>query len=61
MVLTLLQKQNLQTQVQSGKRVATVAYNPAGGTGPETAATSAGWVQFARTDTATLVEVIYTK
>lgn len=61
MVMTEAQKKSLQTLVQSGKKVATVAYNPAGGTGPETAATSAGWVEFQRTTSANLVEIIYTK
>ncbi len=56
------QKKALQALVEAGAEVSTVAYNPATVIGdPEGIATSAGWVQFQREDTPTLVEVVYTR
>lgn len=61
MVLTLAQKQALAVKAKAGKKIATTAYNPAVGTGPETKATAAGWAQEQRQATANLVEVIHSK
>lgn len=62
MDMTLAQKQTLQSMVQGGKQVATVAYNPTTVVGtPETDATNAGWVVYLRQATTYLVEVVYTK
>jgi len=59
---TLAQKQYLETQLESGHQVIYVAYNPATIVGtPEQNATSAGFVEYYRESSATLVEIIYTK
>lgn len=52
----------LNTYLEAGHLVYSIAYNPATVTGdPEGAALAAGLTQYYREDTATLVEVIYTK
>lgn len=62
MDMTLAQKQALETLVKSGKKVASVAYNPNTVVGdPEAAAVAQGWVEYMRQDRAQLVEVVYTK
>lgn len=62
MNMTLLQKQALQALVEAGAEVATVAYNPVTVVGtPEANAIADGWTEFQRADTATLVEVVYTR
>jgi hypothetical protein len=56
------QKQTLETIVEGGAEVSTVAYNPSSVTGdPEGDAISTGWVQYARQASASLVEVVYTR
>ncbi len=61
MNLTLVQMQNIQTQMASGQMVYSVAYNPAvvGSTAPETNATGRGLTQFSRTANATYAGVVY--
>lgn len=60
--MTLLDKQNLQTLVEAGAEVVTVAYNPLTVLGdPEQDALDAGFTEFYREDTVNLVEVVYTK
>ena len=59
---TLADKQALEAIVETGVQVSEVAYNPTTVVGsPEAAAIAAGWVQYYREATATLVEVIYTR
>lgn len=59
---TELQKKALQTSVEGGAEVTTVAYNPNTVTGtPEADAIADGWVEYYREDTADLAEVIYTR
>ena len=56
------QKVALQALVEAGAQVAEVAYDPSTVVGdPEGDAVAAGWGLYMREDTATLVEVIYTK
>ena len=58
----LTQKQALESLVEAGAKVSTVAYNPNTVVGdPEATAISNGWVEYYREATANLVEVIYTK
>lgn len=55
-------KKDLQAIVEAGSLVGTLCYNPNTVQGtPETDATDDGWVEFYREDTATRVEIIYTK
>ena len=55
------QKQTLADAAKSGVRVRFVSYNPITTVGnPETAATSAGYFEYYRETSATLVEVIFT-
>jgi hypothetical protein len=62
MNMTLAQKQALQALVEAGAEVATVAYDPSNVVGdPEASAIADGWVVFQREDSATLVEVVYTR
>lgn len=62
MNMTEAQKKNLQALVEAGAEVSTVAYNPSTVVGdPEGAAVSAGWVQFQREASSSLVEVVYTR
>jgi|GEM_PF-2508019 hypothetical protein len=62
MDLSLAEKEYLQTLVESGSQVATVVYNPITVVGnPETSAINDGWVEFKRSDTSELVEVIYVR
>lgn len=59
---TLAMKQALQVEVEGGKKVSEVAYNPNTVIGdPEGDAILAGWTQYYREASANLVEVIYTK
>ena len=59
---TLIHKQNLEALVEAGAKVSTVAYDPATVVGtPEADAIAAGWVQYYREATPSLIEVIYTK
>ena len=59
---TLELKEALQVLVEAGSQVATIVYNPETVVGtPEDDATDDGWVEHYREDTATLVEIIYTK
>ena len=61
MIMTLAQKQALEAFLEAGNLVAEVAYSPSTVVGdPEATALAAGWVQYSRQATATLVEVIYT-
>ncbi len=58
----LVEMEALQVLVEAGAEVSFVAYNPVGLVGdPEGDAASDGWVEYYREDTATLVEVIYTR
>lgn len=58
---TLQKKQALEAASRTGVRVRFVSYNPSTTVGnPETAATSAGYVEYYRETTANLVEVVYT-
>ena len=60
--MTLAQKQALEVLVESGTQVCTVAYDPSMVIGtPEADAVAAGWTQYQRQDSATLVEVVYTQ
>jgi len=60
--MTEAEKEALQTLVEAGAQVATVAYDPTTVVGtPEADALADGWVEYKREDGATLVEVIYTK
>lgn len=58
---TEAQKKALQAVVEAGAEVSFVAYNPANGGDPEGDAAAAGWIEYYREDTPTLVEVIYTR
>jgi hypothetical protein len=59
---TAANKASLRTLLEGGKQVKEVAYNPTTEVGtPEADAVAAGWVEYYRETTATLVEVIYTK
>lgn len=70
--MTLIKKKELQTLVESGSEVSTVAYNPLTyvapvgysgypATSPETIAEFNGWTEFYREDSAKLIEVIFVK
>lgn len=60
--MSLAEKQALETLVESGKQVSTVAYNPTTVIGdPEGAAIADGWTIYKRQANASLVEVVYTK
>lgn len=62
MEMTDVEKEALQALVEAGAEVATVAYDPTTVVGdPELDATTDGWVEFQREDTANLVEVVYTR
>lgn len=59
---TETQKKALQAVVEAGAEVGFVSYNPVGLVGdPEGDAIADGWVEYYREDSATLVEVIYTR
>ncbi len=62
MNMTQAQKEALQSLVEGGAEVATIAYNPGLVIGtPEADAIADGWVLFQREDTANLIEVVYTR
>ena len=62
MTMTEVEKAALQALVEAGAEVATVAYDPTTVVGtPEADAIAAGWIEYKREDSATLVEVIYTR
>ena len=55
------QKQILADAAATGAKISFVSYNPTTTVGdPELAATSAGFVEYYRETSATLVEIIYT-
>jgi hypothetical protein len=59
---TLADKQALEAFLATGYTCAEVAYNPNTVVGnPEATAVAAGWTQYYREASASLVEVIYTK
>ena len=68
----LANKQALEALVEAGAEVSSVAYNPNTyvapvghpafpATSPETLAIAAGWVQYYKESSGSLVEVIYTR
>lgn len=62
MDMTLAQKQALQSLVEGGKKVISIAYDPNTVSGdPEAAPIAQGYIQFQRQVETNLIEVVYTK